>query len=499
RTELEKKDLKQYVNSILTAYVVKTPPDHEAGLSLLLRLRESDPEIVEDAVKYIIFLVDAERLFDTALGMYDFSLVLMIAQHAQKDPREYLPFLRELRALETYYQRFKIDDHLKRYESALKNLSIAGASYFDEAVGYIESHSLYDAALRIWKTTDRYNTILELYGDWLFERREFRQASSAFIQAHAFSKAMVAQEKALEWQELFCLAFQIGMSEADIVTTGYRVAEELGSKKRHSDAARVLLDYAKDVREAIIAYVQGNHFSEARRIIALKSKPELVEDVVHPAALESCSQIVEDVHECQEQLRKQLNRIRELRIRKVEEPDAFYDTEDMALHNIDVMTDVSMAPTTFTRYTVAPTATSRSSRRTSRSKRKMERKVGSGKKGTVDEEEYLLKSLTKLAARFTTIQEEARNLLPHLLQFTSEHREEGTALQQLLDDFDGELKRSLDEIWTKPDEDNSVDSWATRMEQVEKDRRANPVDKVAKPELPSSAKGWRINLLDFES
>ena len=39
---------------------------------------------MEDAVKYIIFLVDADRLFDTALGMYDFSLVWMIAQHAQK-------------------------------------------------------------------------------------------------------------------------------------------------------------------------------------------------------------------------------------------------------------------------------------------------------------------------------------------------------------------------------------------------------------------------------
>jgi elongator complex protein 1 len=40
--------------------------------------------LVEDAVKYIIFLADADTLFDTALGMYDFSLVLMIAQHAQK-------------------------------------------------------------------------------------------------------------------------------------------------------------------------------------------------------------------------------------------------------------------------------------------------------------------------------------------------------------------------------------------------------------------------------
>lgn len=43
-----------------------------------------------------------------------------------QDPREYLPFLRELRVLEKYYQRFRIDDHLKRYKSALRNLSLAG-------------------------------------------------------------------------------------------------------------------------------------------------------------------------------------------------------------------------------------------------------------------------------------------------------------------------------------------------------------------------------------
>ena len=42
------------------------------------------PAAVEDAVRYIIFLVDADTLFDVALGMYDFSLVLLVAQHAQK-------------------------------------------------------------------------------------------------------------------------------------------------------------------------------------------------------------------------------------------------------------------------------------------------------------------------------------------------------------------------------------------------------------------------------
>lgn len=52
------------------------------------------------------------------------------------------------------------------------------------------------------------------------------------------------------------------------------------------------------------------------------------------------------------------------------------------------------------------------SRRTSRSKRKMERKVGSGRKGTIDEEEYLLKSIGKLVPRFDTVQGEL-HLIAH--------------------------------------------------------------------------------------
>jgi elongator complex protein 1 len=39
REKLEEKDLKTYVNTILTAHVIKSPPDHESALSLLLRLK----------------------------------------------------------------------------------------------------------------------------------------------------------------------------------------------------------------------------------------------------------------------------------------------------------------------------------------------------------------------------------------------------------------------------------------------------------------------------
>ncbi|KAF7289209.1 polymerase II transcription elongation factor [Mycena indigotica] len=504
RTELEAKDLTKYVNSILTAYIVKTPAEPEAGLTLLLRLRDTDPHLVEDAVKYIIFLMDANKLFDTALGMYDFSLVLLIAQHAQKDPREYLPFLRELRSLETHYQRFRIDDYLKRPERALRHIHLAGADRFEEAVSYIEKHRLHELAISIWKGTDQYNAscpspffpwltfrqkVLEVYGDWLFERRDFRQAASIYIQGNALSKAMVAQEKGLDWQELFDLASQTGVSEEDVVAMGYRVAEDLVSKKRPAEAARVLLDYAQDTREAVIALAQGNLFSEARRIATLHDSPELLVDVIHPAALDSRTQISEELDEMKEQLRKQLNRIRELRVKKLEEPDAFYGAEDdVNLHNVDAMTDISMAPTAFTRYTVAPTTISRSStRKTSRSRQKSERKAG--RKGTVEEEEYLLKSITKLVGRFNASQVDARQLLPHLAQFTPEHVAEGVALQAELSEFEAEFAAAVDEIWTLPAKP-ALEAGVPELPA----KPSDPLEKVPKPDSKGPDE-WRMKLL----
>ncbi|CAK5281923.1 unnamed protein product [Mycena citricolor] len=501
RVCLAQKDLTKYVNSILTAYVVKSPPEAEAGLGLLLQLKDSDPEIVEDAVKYIIFLVDADTLFNTALGMYDFALVLMIAQHAQKDPREYLPFLRELRSLEQFYQRYRIDDHLKRHKKALENIRLAGAAYFDEAMSYVEKHRLYELALDLWKDTDQYKAsdchVLELYGDWLFERRDFRQAASIFVQASATSKAMVAYEKGLEWQELFDLAGRTGISDEDVVDMAYRVAEDLVSKKRHSDAGRILVDYTHDIREAVIALVQGNRFSEARRLITLNKEDALLVDVVHPAALESRAQISEDLSEMRDQLRKQLERVKELRVKKAEAPDAFYNAEDeVNLHNVDAMTDVSMPATAFTRYTAAPsTMMSRGSKMTSRSKRKMERKTG--RKGTADEEEYLLKSVSKLVSRFGATQDDARSLLPHLVQLSPEHAAEGRELQSELAQFEAELVAAVAEFWRKADhaegDGGEEDSWAKRQEILAKQRMIDPVERVPKPN--PIGEEWRIKVL----
>jgi hypothetical protein len=80
---------------------------------------------------------------------------------------------------------------------------------------------------------------------------------------------MVAFERNLQWQELFDLALSTQTPDENLVEIAYRVAEDLSSKKRHAEAGRVLLDYAKDIKEAVSAFSTGNDFSEARRVVSL--------------------------------------------------------------------------------------------------------------------------------------------------------------------------------------------------------------------------------------
>jgi elongator complex protein 1 len=167
-----------------------------------------------------------------------------------------------------------------------------------------------------------------------------------------------------------------------------------------------------------------------------------------------------------------------------------------------------------------------SDRQSSRSKRKMERKIGSGRKGTVDEEEYLLKSVTKLVGRFNTVQGmfrdrastttfnyiwkssgEVGNILPHLYQFTSEHRSEGISLQNDFDRFTVELGEAVEKIWpTKTEvecgEVPTETSWASRMAEKEKEQQVDASQRVVKPEMTTTTtttgQGWRLDLFDFE-
>ncbi len=76
----------------------------------------------------------------------------------------------------------------------------------------------------------------------------------------------------------------------------------------------------------VVSFIQELHYLTdiSTSQITLNALPELLEEIVHPGALESRGQIAEDLTEMREQLRKQVARVRELRVKKVEEPGKFH-------------------------------------------------------------------------------------------------------------------------------------------------------------------------------
>ncbi|KAJ3518220.1 hypothetical protein NM208_g14596 [Fusarium decemcellulare] len=87
------------LQNIITAHVCKSPPALDDGLLLVAELMREDEKLAEKAVEHICFLVDVNRLYENALGLYNLDLALLVAQQSQRDPREYLPFIQNLHAL----------------------------------------------------------------------------------------------------------------------------------------------------------------------------------------------------------------------------------------------------------------------------------------------------------------------------------------------------------------------------------------------------------------
>ncbi|KAF9164239.1 hypothetical protein DFQ26_001667 [Actinomortierella ambigua] len=439
RKELETMDRKTYINTILTTHVRMTPPNLESALTLLAELRGQDAALAEEALKFTIFLADVNRLFDVALGMYDFGLVLMVAQYSQKDPREYLPFLNELRALEKYYQRFRIDDHLKRHARALTHLSQAGEKYFEACLAYTKQHGLYKEAIKIYRpmmtsatttaTAVKYKAVLKIHGDHLSSKGDMDQAGLAYSMAGDKEAALEAYKTGHFWREAVVLAQQLDYDKAAMTYLASTMADSLRGERRFSEAAVLLADYARDTEEAMAALLEGRLWSEATRLAHVSQRLDLMETHVLPGIGEGHQEIMDTVREMKEQLEKQIKRlaeVRELRIKKMlaEQQQAAAAAGEMGhedmLDNVDMMSDTTSMASGFSRYTKANTvgtrntSSSRQSAYTARLRRRQERKRQTGKKGSIFEEEYLIGSLRKLIVRIDAFKLEVAAMLKAL-------------------------------------------------------------------------------------
>jgi len=193
------------INSILTSYVKQSPSNLEGALKFL----NEHPQSFDAAIRYMTYFIDIDRLYDIALGTYNFDLVLMISEKTQKDPKEYLPELNQLRLItNVHWRRFRIDCRLKRFRKAIENaceylieqiLNPTDENIeknFHEFVNILETHRFYRIALRkilssaeIQSTMNYVKNVIQLYGDYLVTKKYYIEAGLVYERAELYELA----------------------------------------------------------------------------------------------------------------------------------------------------------------------------------------------------------------------------------------------------------------------------------------------------------------------
>uniref|UniRef100_A0A3Q2Z330 IkappaB kinase complex-associated protein n=1 Tax=Hippocampus comes TaxID=109280 RepID=A0A3Q2Z330_HIPCM len=213
RKTMEDTDPNRFCLSILTAHVKKSIPELEIALQKVHELRnppEGDGGVnAEEALKYLLFLVNVNDLYEHSLGTYDFDLVLMVAEKSQKDPKEYLPFLNMLKSLEVNYQRYTIDKHLRRYCKALVHLD----EHFPEVLQLVKEQKLYSQALRLYSADGaHYKALSRAYAKHLLEQQQAEQAGLMLWRCGELDSALQAFATGASWRNAVCVAQQIPLS-----------------------------------------------------------------------------------------------------------------------------------------------------------------------------------------------------------------------------------------------------------------------------------------------
>jgi elongator complex protein 1 len=242
--------------------------------------------------------------------------------------------------------------------------------------------------------------------------------------------------------------------ETDALTSlANSLAENLVELKDYAAAATIHKDFLSDVETAAKLFCKGFQFSEAMRLLALNSRQNLFPDIIDAGLVDASASITELVADCKSQINAQVPRLRELRLKKEQDPLAFFAGDPAQGEGADIPDNISLAPTdattagTFmTRYTSRTgTINTTTSRKTSKNRRREERKRARGKKGSVYEEEYLVNSIGRLVERINDVSADVERLVQALLR--REMRERAEAVNNSFGEIRSICEECLPEVY----------------------------------------------------
>lgn len=392
----------KFLLPILTSYIKMTKSLMDVALRKVQEMKDTkdNKQVVsaEEGLRHLLYIADVNELFEVALGTYDFDLVMMVAEKSQKDPKEYLPFLNELRKLEENYMKFKINVHLRRFRKALECISHS-RDHMDECMNLIVSENLYRDALQIFANNhDMHQAVCENYASYLMSKQHYNEAGMMYMRAQRMEDAMDAYKMSGNWKMVLVVGAKLKLDKENMNDLCYSLVQNLKDKRLYADAAWIYEDYLKNEEEAVDLLVKASQWEDALRVAYRYSRPDLIDTNIKPGCIEQFDICLQDLERLRETFTHYCSRLEA--VREVKEKQHLDILEGKESHlDSDLYSDTStVTGISFTQsHTVGShsggSSASGKTFRSSKNRKKLERKKYSTKEGSTFEDLGLIVGL----------------------------------------------------------------------------------------------------------
>ncbi|XP_058758036.1 elongator complex protein 1-like isoform X1 [Vicia villosa] len=433
---------------ILTTLARSEPPLLEDALKRIKVIREKELSHADDhmrmsypsaeeALKHLLWLADGDAVYDAALGLYDLKLSAIVALNAQKDPKEFLPFLQELERMPTQLMQYNIDLRLKRFEKALRHIASAGDSYYDDCMALVNKNpQLFPLALQLFTDPAKRMPFLEAWGDYLSGEKNFEDAATIYLSCFNLDKALKSYRAINNWSGVLTVAGFLNLGKDEVLHLAGELCEQLQALGKPGEAAKIALDYCGDVNSGVNLLISARDWEEALRVVFMHRREDLIK-AVKDASVECASTLINEYEEGLEKVGKYLTRYLAVRQRRLllsaklrSEERAASDLDDDAASEASSNFSGMSAYTTGTRKSSAVSTISAATTRAREARR--QRKRGKIRPGSAGEEFALVDHLKGMSLRVES-RRELKSLLVSLMMFGE--GETARKLQQMGENF----------------------------------------------------------------
>ncbi|KYQ49072.1 Elongator complex protein 1 [Trachymyrmex zeteki] len=414
-----------------------------------------------EALKYLLHFVNIDVLYDTALGMYDFELAMFIASKSSKDPKEYVPFLNNLKKLNTNYMKYSINVYLKRYESALEFLSKEPAK-FEECLDFIRSQKLCKTAIKLFeKNTMEHKKVAAIYGEFLSNEQKYFEAGMMFYRSGDLDKALETFSMSSDnWEDVITILKEMKLSPVDLHERYKILVEHLKAGRRYEHAAVILKEYLNDIEEAVAVLCEGRIWKHAIRITIDVQRLDLNETHIKPGVKEHAEHVISQLSKMKTDFLSHKSRLAvvrtEMKAKQTQllHEKTYNDELECNKEIPDSISDtISIADSISSRMSQLSTSSSKSYR-SSKNRRKQARKLLNLKKGSMFEDLGLIHALYQI---ISNAYKDRENILTLQVLIRFEFDESAVKILVEKKEFFELVENSKPEIWDRSAPTSLVD------------------------------------------